>query len=218
VERSLIYRNDGRLQRFITKALPTVRELTTTADIFQQVFCPAPILESLTLTWDQRYSIQIPETIFNGHTPCLRKVTLRNVDFSLRLMLLNDLTGLSIGGSPLYDIDHILLLECLAKIPGLQTLKINPYLPSGRKPSRALSDGNRPSRGLVLSSLRSFTFSKDLELFSFILNNLVFPQKLHHIDDRSIFFASIVTLFIFLRCQKWCRSSQNTIVGVPMRY
>jgi F-box-like len=162
-----------QFHKLIANSLSNTQELSVPVDIVRDLSYPAPILESLTLTRNNssiNNNITIPMDAFQGHTPCLRRVFLRDVNFSWRLPLLKNLTELSIQHASLTKDASFEFLDCLARMPFLQSLHLQHFrsaFPMG-SPFRS-----GPSRNLVLSSVRSFTFSGDLELCSFVLENIV---------------------------------------------
>jgi len=177
------YRNP-QLQKIIIDSLAQTRELSSPVGVVQFLLCPAPALESLTLVRGKdghQFSLQL--IAFEGHTPCLRKVVLRDVRLNWRSSIFKDLTELSIHGPHMFDIDRIHFLDSLARMPALELLDLRhaKLVFTTRSSLR-----NLPPRNLVMSSLRTFIFSRDLELCSFILENLVL-QHVQKLDIQILF-------------------------------
>jgi hypothetical protein len=106
------------------------------------------------------------------------------VEFNWLSPIFEDLTELSIEGEGIFDAGYNPFLYCLDRMPALELLDLRDTYP----PSTERSPSLEP-RNLVLSSLRTFIFSGDLEHCSFILKNLV----LQHVQKLDISVRFMVT-------------------------
>jgi len=178
------YRN-SRLRMLIIDSLAHTREFSSPVGLVHFLPCPPPILEFLTLTSDSNIQdFSLPRNAFEGHTPSLRKVVLnlRGFRFNWLSSILKDLRELSIQGAQIFHAECVHFLDCLARMPALELLDLRKAKLIGRSPLPR----DLPPRNLVLSSLRSFIFSGDLEFCSFILQNLVL-QYVQKLDVQILF-------------------------------
>ena len=106
-------------------------------NLLQSLARPAPHLETLALVIDHKWFLEIdeeqidslllqcyllPETLFNGHAPCLRKLDLHGCTFSLSRPILQNLTELRV--SNVKNEDLVPVQEWLSLLSDLSALEI----------------------------------------------------------------------------------------------
>ena len=96
-------------------------------DLFQSLARPAPHLETLALAVDHRWfglseHYFLPETLFTGHAPCLRKLHLNGCTFSLSRPILQNLTELRVSNVKYEDV--VPVEEWLSLLSNLSSLEI----------------------------------------------------------------------------------------------
>ena len=109
-------------------------------NILQALVSPAPILERLSLAsvqyWPRPFSL--PDTLFNGITPRLSRLELRNCDISWRLPVLRSLTHLEIRSPSRSARPELAIwLDSLEEMSQLKTLIVHsssPIAPLGSSP------------------------------------------------------------------------------------
>jgi hypothetical protein len=155
-------------------------------DLLQSLARPAPHLETLALIIDHKWFPEVdgeqvdllehyllPETLFNGHAPCLRKLDLKGCTFSLSWPILQNLTELRVS-----DVEHedlVPVQEWLSLLSNLFALEIlalrDAILEGGRRIAIVQSSTSR----VTLPHLKLLKLAASNETICTMLTDLDFP-------------------------------------------
>ncbi|TFK63449.1 hypothetical protein BDN72DRAFT_847615 [Pluteus cervinus] len=167
------------VDQVVGPSLFRIRELTlglssnTWNSLSPNLSSPAPRLEYLSISITniiaQSQSPSIPETLFAGTTPHLRRLELFGCSIDINSSLFTDLTALELRNPP-QKLSATDLLTVLHKLPRLTSLSLSSILHSGAAPiTRDVDIATFPSLAVLSISGRSFV--QDLD----ILSHLSFP-------------------------------------------
>jgi hypothetical protein len=184
-----VHKNNPRHVQSVRAALTRIgqiRELTIAeGDSYQEnplnqiladLVNPAPVLESLSVSYlNQGSEVRmLPQRLFSGEAPRLRKLALRNCSLAWDAPILHPLTSCRLHSMPLTARPTMgQFIAALRGMPNLQTLELLDILPIGSSLGAALETGSESM--ISLPHLTHLRIDSDAPASEFLLNHISYP-------------------------------------------